>query len=34
MDAKVQKKGDLRKQVTSFLLGNLSFTSYDVKLNN
>jgi len=34
MDAKIQKKGDLQKQVTSFLLGNLCFISYGVKLNN
>jgi len=34
MDAKIQKKGDLRKHATSFLLGNLCFISYDVKQNN
>lgn len=34
MVTKVQKKGDLQKEVTSFLLGNLCFISYGVKLNN
>ena len=34
MVTKVQKKGDLQKQVTPFLLGNLCFISYDVKQNN
>ena len=34
MVTKVQKKGDFQKEVTSFLLGNLCFISYGVKLNN